>query len=260
MELLFLGTGAADWNISKRVEGEFFRRFSSALVDGALLIDPGPHIFDFAEKNGTPELFRKVRSVAVTHSHGDHLNAGSVMRLAAETDGELTVYCDPAVEKKLTDAGVAGVTYVRLTPFESVTTPDGYEIIPCRSNHGPYLPGENTLNFIIGREGRSFFYGLDSGWIMYDTWLRIKKERPNAVIFECTLGFCPGDDRMFGHTGIPMIEIMLETMRAQHGPADDARYYTSHMARTLHGSHAELERQLAHLDVTPAYDGMMITV
>ena len=79
------------------------------------------------------------------------------------------------------------------------------------------------------------------------------------VIFECTLGFCPGDDRMFGHTGIPMIEIMLETMRAQHGPADDARYYTSHMARTLHGSHAELERQLAHLDVTPAYDGMMIT-
>ena len=39
MELLFLGTGAADWNISKRVEGEFFRRFSSALVDGALLID-----------------------------------------------------------------------------------------------------------------------------------------------------------------------------------------------------------------------------
>ena len=35
------------------------------------------------------------------------------MRLAAETDGELTVYCDPAVEKKLTDAGVTGVTYVR---------------------------------------------------------------------------------------------------------------------------------------------------
>ena len=61
MELLFLGTGAADWNISKRVEGEFFRRFSSALVDGALLIDPGPHIFDFAEKNGTPELFRACR-------------------------------------------------------------------------------------------------------------------------------------------------------------------------------------------------------
>ena len=127
MELLFLGTGAADWNISKRVDGEFFRRFSSALVDDALLIDPGPHIFDFAEKNGTPELYRNVRSVAVTHSHGDHLNAESVKRLAAA--GGLTVYCDPAVEKKLRDAGVSGVDFVPLTPFESVTTPDGYEIV-----------------------------------------------------------------------------------------------------------------------------------
>ena len=258
MELLFLGTGAADWNIGRRVEGEFFRRFSSALVDGTLLIDPGPHIFDFAEKNGMPGLFDSVRSVAVTHSHADHLNAESVMRLAKGKD--LTVYCDPAVERKLSDSGVQNVKFVTLTPFESVMTPQGYEIIPCRSNHGPYLDGENTLNFIIRKGERSFFYGLDSGWIMYDTWLRIKKERPNAVIFECTLGFCPGDDRMFGHTGIPMIEIMLETMRAQHGPAEDAAYYTSHMARTLHGTHEELTRQLAHLGVTPAYDGMKIKI
>ena len=57
-----------------------------------------------------------------------------------------------------------------------------------------------------------------------------------------------------------MIEIMLETMRAQHGPAEDAAYYTSHMARTLHGTHEELTRQLAHLGVTPAYDGMKIYI
>ncbi len=258
MELLFLGTGAADWNISRRVDGEFFRRFSSALVDGTLLIDPGPHIFDFSEKNGMPGLFDRVSAVAVTHSHSDHLNAESLMRLAKGK--ELTVYCDSAVAKKLTGEGVNGVRFVPLTPFESVLTPDGYEIIPCRSNHGPYLASENMFNFIIRQGERSFFYGLDSGWIMYDTWLRIKKERPDAVIFECTLGFCPGDDRMFGHTGIPMIEIMLETMRAQHGPADDAKYYTSHMARTLHGTHEELTRQLGHLNVTPAYDGMKIEI
>lgn len=258
MKLLFLGTGAADWNISRRVDGQFFRRFSSALVDKSLLIDPGPHIFDFAEKNGTPEMFCGVRSVVVTHSHADHLNAESVKKLAGY--GELTVYCDPAVEKKLIGAGVDGVRFVALKPFESVVTPDGYTIVPCRSNHGPYLPGENTLNFIIENGGRSFFYGLDSGWIMYDTWLTIKEKRPNAVVFECTLGDCPGDDRMFGHTGIPMIEIMLETMRAQHGPADDAKYYTSHMALTLHGTHEELVRRLEPLGVTPAFDGMCVEI
>lgn len=258
MELLFLGTGAADWNIARRGGGGFFRRFSSALLDGTLLIDPGPHIFDFAEKNGCPGIFDGVAAAAVTHSHSDHLSAESVMRLAKGKD--FTLYCDLAVAKKLTDAGVVGVNFVPLTPFESVLAPGGYEIVPCRSNHGPCLAGENTLNFIIRLGERSFFYGLDSGWIMYDTWLRIKKERPSAVIFECTLGFCPGDDRMFGHTGIPMIEIMLETMRAQHGPADDAKYYTSHMARTLHGTHEELVRQLAPLGVTPAYDGMRIEI
>lgn len=266
MELLFLGTGAADWNISNRREGEFFRRFSSLLVDGTLLIDPGPHIFDFAECAGDDHLFDNVRSVAITHSHADHVNAeslGRLARIAAEGGRDrLTVYCDAAVMAMLIDRGVTAdaVKYVTLSPFSECMTAQGYKIIPCRSNHGVYLDGECTLNFIIEKDGRSFFYGLDSGWIMYDTWQAIKKARPHAVIFECTLGNCPGDDRMFGHTGIPMLKIMIETMCAQHGPADDAAYYTSHMARTLHGTHKALARQLRPLGIIPAYDGMKIEV
>lgn len=67
-----MAPGAADWNIQNRVEGEEFRRFSSVLVDGELLIDPGPHIFDYAEKSGQPDLFAHVKDIIVTHSHGDH--------------------------------------------------------------------------------------------------------------------------------------------------------------------------------------------
>ncbi len=253
-----MGTGAADWNIDRRQGTAFFRRFSSALADDKLVIDPGPYIYDFARLSGMPHLFDNVTETVITHSHGDHMNADSIKRLSCGK--EFTVYCDGAVADKLIASGVSNVEYVRLTPFEPVVTRAGYEIIPCRSNHGPYLAGENTFNYIIGRDGRSFFYGLDSGWIMYDTWLCIKKRRPNAVIFECTLGDCPGDDRMFGHTSISMIEIMLQTMRTQHGPADDAAYYTSHMARTLHGTHEELRERLAPLGVTPAYDGMRIVI
>lgn len=264
MELLFLGTGAADWNLSQRRGGEFFRRFSSLLVDGTLLIDPGPHIFDFAECAQDSHLFCNVRSVAITHSHADHVNADSLKKLAniAANDGGIAIYCDAAVRDMLIARGVSGdtVEYTVLLPFAEYSTADGYIIIPCRSNHGVYLDGECTLNYIVKKDGRSFFYGLDSGWIMYDTWQVIKKERPQTVIFECTLGNCPGDDRMFGHTGIPMLEIMIETMRAQHGPADDAAYYTSHMARTLHGTHEQLVRQLKPLGVIPAYDGMKVSV
>lgn len=266
MELLFLGTGAADWDLAQRREGEFFRRFSSLLIDGTLLIDPGPHIFDYAECAGEPQLFAGVRAVAVTHSHADHVNAASLLRLAGiaaeRGQGRLAVYCDAAVMDMLIGRGISAdmVEYTALVPFEEYRAAEGYTIIPCRSNHGVYLPGECTLNFIIKKDGRAIFYGLDSGWIMYDTWQVIKRERPNAVIFECTLGNCPGDDRMFGHTGIPMLKIMIETMRAQHGPADDAAYYTSHMARTLHGTHRQLERRLRPLGVVPAYDGMRVSV
>ena len=54
MKLTFLGTGAADWDINQYDAMPEFRRFSSALVNDDLLIDPGPHIFHFCEQNGTP--------------------------------------------------------------------------------------------------------------------------------------------------------------------------------------------------------------
>ena len=54
MKLTFLGTGAADWNINSYDAMPFFRRNSSALIDGTLLIDPGPHVFHFAEKMRKP--------------------------------------------------------------------------------------------------------------------------------------------------------------------------------------------------------------
>jgi len=261
MELLFLGTGAADWSLQKIEEYGWGRRFSSALVNDDLLIDPGPHIYDFEEKQGTPGMFRGVKSIIVTHSHGDHFNVGTLRRLCAEAGGRITLYAEQGVLRKLEREGGADVDAVALTPCVTFEA-GGYEITPCRSNHDLFFAGEQTLNYIVKEKssGRSFFYGADSGWIVYDTWLLIKKAKPNAVIFEATVGNVPGDDRVFGHTSIPMIAIMLETMRAQHGPADDCRYYTTHMARTLHGTHAETAAALEPLGVTPAYDGMKIEI
>lgn len=261
MTLTFLGTGAADWSLSKIEEYGWGRRFSSALVNADLLIDPGPHIYDFEEKQGTPGMFRGVKNIIVTHSHGDHFNVGTVRRLAAESEERITLYGDGGVLRKLEREGGADVDAVELTPCSGFDA-GGYSVMPCRSNHDLFFAGEQTLNYIVTEKdsGRSFFYGADSGWIVYDTWLLIKKARPNAVIFEATVGTVRGDDRVFGHTSIPMIEIMIETMRTQHGPADDCKYYTTHMARTLHGTHEETAAALAPLGITPAYDGMKITV
>jgi len=265
MKLEFLGTGAADYpkDFSKN-DGSprYMRRYSSALVNSDMMIDPGPHIYDYEEKLGTPGMLRGVTTVILTHSHGDHYNPDSLERLCREAGHTVDFYADEHAFLQLEGRDIPNLVCHPLTaavPFET----DVYEIMPCRSNHDLFFTGEQSLNFIVREKssGRSFFYGADSGWIMLDTWKLIKKARPEAVIFEATMGDkVPGDDRVFGHTSIPMIEIMMQTMRAQHGPADDCKYYTTHMARTLHGTHEETAAALAPMGVVPAYDGMKIEI
>ncbi len=46
MKLLFLGTGAADWPINRTDYMKEYRRFSSAVIDRQLLIDPGLQVLN----------------------------------------------------------------------------------------------------------------------------------------------------------------------------------------------------------------------
>ncbi len=257
MHLLFLGTGAADWSPKHR-GGALYRRLSSALVNDDLLIDPGPQIYEFAIDSGLPDLYKNVKNVILTHSHGDHLNADSLVRLAKESNFTVRFWAHPCALKKL--AGIEGLPELMPLTLENAETIGDYEVLPCPANHGDLQEGEIPLNYIVKQGERSFFYGSDSGWIMYPTYRRIKQYKPNAVIFECTIGHAPGDDRIFGHTSAAMIGIMTETMNAQHAVADDCKYYATHMARTLHGTQEESARLLAPHGVIPAYDGLEIVI
>lgn len=258
MKIEFLGTGAADWNISNRVEGAEFRRFSSALVDDELLIDPGPHIFDYAEHSGQPDLFSGVRHIIVTHSHGDHFTPESVARLC--TGRDCTLYADGTVIRPLIERLGAEtarqIRFVPVVPRTPVAVGD-YLITPVRSNHATDNPGEQTLNYIVERAGKRFFYGLDSGWISYDAFSAMRKLRFDAIVFEATLGDVPDDDRIFGHTSLEMIETMLRSLRRVGCVDGKTALYISHMARTLHTPHPLLVERCKPLGITPAYDGMV---
>lgn len=261
MELLFLGTGAADWS-PKHKGGALYRRLSSALVNDDLLIDPGPCIYDLAEEIGNPDLFKNVKNVILTHSHSDHFNAGTLLRITRESTHPVCFWAQKTAFDKL----LAGAGKNDKLPFYHVMSPGkteqvgDYEITACYANHGDLPEGEIPLNYIVKGEGRSFFYGTDSGWLIYPTYQAIKKAKPNALIFECTTGYAPGDERIFGHTNIAMIGIMMESIVAQKATADDCKYYATHMARTLHGSHEDTAARLAPFGVTPAYDGLKIQV
>ena len=167
MKLEFLGTGAADYNLERDGNDAGFRRFSSMMMGESLLIDPGPHIFHYAETFGKPNLFDHVKTVIITHSHGDHLSAESVRRLV-EICPDCTFAGNAMSLKELTDAGV-NVPYTVLTPFERYTFGD-YTIVPMPANHNTHKAGEQALLYTIEAEGKTFYYGADTGWLPATTW------------------------------------------------------------------------------------------
>ncbi len=299
MKLTFLGTGAADWDINAFAPGVEFRRFSSALVNDDLLIDPGPHIFHFAQYNGTPEMFRNVRNIIVTHTHSDHFCIDTVEKLCVGTD--VTLWGDPAcLRKLLKHSGPEKTGKMHIKEFGSPSgdpySIGGYEIWPLRSNHETedleeitrlYLigqtpehagGGENSKNGESGNNSESsnsgengetrkngeallLYYGCDSSWIPTASWNVIKNKPVNAMVLELTCGTAaPNDWRIFEHNTLEMLELMLKTFRKYNYFAPDVRYYVSHMARTLHAGHSELKKELEPLGVTPAYDGLTVTI
>ena len=225
MKLHFLGTGAADWDIAHPRRGKDFRRFASLLVDDALLIDPGPCIYEFAQTYGYPHLFQNVSAVVNTHRHSDHFSEQSFDRL--------------------------GIPLTEVEDFQSVSV-NGYRVTAYPANHGTV---RHPQHFVIESEqdGKRFFYGCDGSWLPFETAHALRTQHFDAMIFDCTIGDIAGDFRIFEHNNIAMVIEMREAFA--HA---SERFFVSHMARTLHTDHDALTRRLAPLGITPAYDDMIV--
>ena len=81
------------------------------------------------------------------------------------------------------------------------------------------------------------------------------------MVIELTCGdLAPDDWRLFEHNTIDMLELMMRMFKKFDRFAADVKFYTSHMAVTLHKSHDEIVQRLAPMGVVPAYDGLEIQI
>ena len=270
MEVLFLGTGAADYSprLKTDLKGRFdrdIRRSNAVLLDGHTLIDCGDWILEELAIAGIAP--QDIRQVLVSHSHNDHFRADHLCTLAAQAGHPITVYGSADTLRQLAERspGLPGAEQLhpvrlQVLPMPQPVTFDGFTVTPLRSNHETEQPGEETLHFLVEKAGRTLFYGTDGAWLPTATGKYLYGRQLNCYLFDATCGDYENEYRIFEHNTLPMIRLMLTVLRQQNAFAPDAQLYLVHLAPSLHKSHAETAALAARDGLLVAYDGLRITV
>lgn len=258
----FLGTGAADW-FDKDERGEY-RRLSSILIQGHILIDFTPSAKDMIPPMAHPD------AIFYTHSHGDHYNPKAAIELGVKRVYLSNTWYDCAVADFTREAKALKVSAPEIIPIfvgQSVDV-DGVRFTPMPANHATAKRYEQPLVYLIEKDHVRLLYATDTaGLPAYTThWLNIdkhvSKSNPiTAIIMEATMGMGHTDDfRIFTHSSVFDVErtVKVLTSTKRYTPPVGQPVYITHMARTLHGTQAELDAQLP-APLKAAYDGLEVT-
>lgn len=250
-EILFLGTGAADWF---KEENDFYRRHSAALLNGELMLDCGEHIFDFAKSFGNEKLYDTVTDILITHSHRDHFRPESVLKLAENK--KIRVGCDRVIMSEIGEH--PNIEFVVFKPFETKLM-GKYEVTPLLANHQIVIDGDAcAFHYIIKTpDGKKVFYGLDGAWFLRPSWEEMKKHKFDVMVLDCTVGDS-NDWRLCEHNTVPMLRMLVEGIHMENMIAENGVIVASHLARTLHKPHEETKEILKKAGMLTAYDGMKL--
>lgn len=269
MDLLFVGTGAADYDAvfkcacyncttTRARHARNLRHYSSLLVNGRLLIDCGPTVpWRLAELDVPPS---QVEAIAFTHSHEDHLDAQAVASLLVargEGRGPLGVWGNAAAMAAL--AELEGIEPHTVTAGESVYA-CGVALTAVRANHIP--DQEQTLNWLFS-DGRSrLVYATDSAWPLEDTWQALLAFHPTAVIAEATFGLLgPSEhgDCLTHHLNWPEFLRLRDELISASAILPDSPFIATHLSQHLVPPHEEFS-QNAVPPVAVAYDGLILSL
>jgi phosphoribosyl 1,2-cyclic phosphate phosphodiesterase len=260
-DLLFIGSGAADWPLLE--EGvpfpqPFVHRSNAALVvDGHVLIDCGPQTMTRLAALGCQA--EHITDLMITHSHSDHYDADQVYTLAnVIRPASLRIWYPAGVELSL--ASFKGIDLHPLHPGD-MAVPSGYAVLALAANHPVRATGEIPLAYLFDNGACRWLYATDGAWFNAYTWRCLCDEVPfNALIIDCTLGKVTDDWRVFEHNSLAMVKQIVTIMRHNGLLTPAAQVILTHLARETHLPHLKLTHQVANDGLTVAYDGLKMMV
>ena len=261
MQLLFLGTGAADWlRISDEEYAKDGRRTCSALLDGHILLDVAPKSFEQAQRYDVD--LSAITDLVLSHSHSDHFSRADLLAFADHTQNGLRIWCNEKATKAfaLSDEECRGhrIDIHPLTTLVQTDMGNGWHVTGLPANHVIGETGETALQHILETDDFRFFYGCDGGWLMAEAWGTMRAYTFDAMIFDVTVGDLPGNYRIGTHNTIPMMRLLLEAFRENNVITPKTKLIADHLSRTLHPGPTETEAIFAEIGMIAARDGLLL--
>lgn len=255
-ELLFLGTCACDF--SPKLKTDFkdsfdfdARRASSVLVNENILIDCGPHCADslrIARSDAS-----KITDIFISHTHGDHLDVHSIEKIVSQAHSRVRLWAREDAELPMLDS----VDVVRMKSFTSYSLADGITVTGMPANHDP---DAFPQHFVLEKNGKRIFYGCDGAWLLTSVCNYLRGAGLSLMIMDATCGDYTGDFRAFEHNSIPMIRLILPSLKKLGIVNGETQILLSHIAPSLHKPHRDIAESVREDGLTVAYDGMQVEI
>lgn len=249
-ELLFLGTGAADRMALEQdndFENKDHRRCSCAILDRKIMLDCGAHALNSLSVAKID--LSQITDIVITHLHSDHFNIDAINKVYENNPNlKLWVRDDAIVSKDCK----AKVEYMKnfveydIGSFSFTGVPANHQAFP--------------QHLCIEKDGKKLFYSLDGAWMLNDTANFLKNKLFDFVVLDATVGDYVGDYRLGEHNSIPMIRLMVPSMKTLNIINDNTEIYLSHIACCLHKPYEETCEITKNDDFKIAYDGLSVNI
>jgi glyoxylase-like metal-dependent hydrolase (beta-lactamase superfamily II) len=197
MEVLFVGTGAADHapalacgcrhcRHAQRHGGRSLRTYASILTDGWLLTDCGDSVPWRLREEGVPAP--AVSHLLITHHHRDHFSPDALRALAEDRGPaapELHLWAPAQVVRELgrLRTPIPRLRAHVLAPFEAAAV-GAARVLPLPANHG----AGQALLLVVETRSAACLYATDTAWPPEPTLERLAGLRLDGAIIEATFG------------------------------------------------------------------------
>ena len=258
-KVTFLGTCACNYaryehRFAEDLKDSFdddARRASAMLVDGHVMVDCGPHAADALGIVGASA--EDITDIVITHLHDDHFVPENIVRIAEGRSSPLNLWVS---EDAVLDC-LENVNIKRMKKLESYDISSDIRVTGLFANHDPGVAPQHLL---FEKNGKKLFYGCDGAWMMTATFNYLCNSGLDMMVLDGTVGDYEGDFRMAEHNSIPMIRLMLPSLKTKEIVTEKTKVYISHLAPRLHKSHAETVEIVKNDGICVAYDGLTVEI